>query len=257
MPAGIGVGRLWALVRETRSLEQREPSIAVSGPGADRLAADLAAGGDASAVRVGAGPAQAAASVVVLAAAPAAAEQEAMRRAARAGALLVVVRVGGFAGSVPYALASDVIDAAGDDVPLDRVVEVLAAALDSDDAVALAGRLPSLRPAVERRMIERTALANAAIAAAPWMKEAHLPLMSLAQGRMLLGFAVAEGGALPRDPQRLAAAAGLPLAGALAAGIGLRAFYRRLPARGPLVAAAVAYAGTKALGEARRRIPSP
>lgn len=257
MPAGIGLGQLWALVREARSLEQRGPTIEVSGPGADRLAAELAAGGEAGAVRVGGGLARAAASVVVLAAAPAAAEHEAMRRAARAGAPLVVVRVGGFAGSVPYVLPSDVIDAAGDAVPLDRVVEVLAAALDGDDAVALAGRLPSLRRAVERRVIGHTALANAVIAAAPWLKQAHLPLMSLAQGRMLLGFGVAEGRALPRDPQRLAAAAGLPLAGALAAGIGLRALYRRLPVRGPLVAAAVAYAGTRALGEARSRIPSP
>jgi uncharacterized protein (DUF697 family) len=187
--------------------------------------------------------------VVVLAAAPGQGEQDAMRRAARAGTPLVVVRAGGFPGPVPYALPSDVIDVAGDDVPLDRVVDVLAAALGDEDAVALAGRLPALREAVERRVIGRTALANAAIAAAPWMKQAHLPLMSLAQGRMLLGLGAAEGVALPRDPQQLAAAAGPPLAGALVAGVGLRALYRRLPVRGPLVAALVAYAGTRALGE--------
>jgi len=254
MPAGLGVGRLLALVRETRSLEQRAGAISIDGPGAAGLAAGLAAGGDASAVRVGLQQPRAAATVFLLAAAPGQEEQEAMRHAARAGAPLVVVRVGGFAGPVPYALPSDVIDASEDDALLGRVVDVLAAALGGDDAVALAGRLPVLRDAVERRVIRRTSLANAAIAAAPWLKEAHLPLLSLAQARMLLGLGVAEGSALPHDPQRLAAAAGPPLGGALVAGFGLRALYRRLPVGGPLAAALVAYAGTRALGEVRTRI---
>jgi uncharacterized protein (DUF697 family) len=177
-----------------------------------------------------------------------------MRDAARAGAPVVVVRVGGFVGPVPYALPTDVIDAVADDALLGRVIDVLAAALGGDDAVALAARLPVLRGAVERRVIRRTSLANAAIAAAPWLKEAHLPLLSLAQARMLLGLGVAEGSALPHDPQGLAAAAGPPLGGALVAGLGLRALYRRLPVRGPLAAALVAYAGTRALGEVRIRV---
>jgi len=45
-----------------------------------------------------------------------------------------------------------------------------------------------------------------------------------------------------------------PLGGALVAGFGLRALYRRLPVGGPLAAALVAYAGTRALGEVRTRI---
>jgi uncharacterized protein (DUF697 family) len=255
MPAGIGVGRLLALVRETRSLEQRAAAISIRGPGAAELAAGLVAGGDASAVRVGLQQPREAATVVILAAAPGQEEQEAMRHGARAGAPVVVVRAGGFAGPVPYALPSDVIDAGeDDDALLGRVVDVLAAALGGDDAVALAGRLPVLREAVEQRVIRRTSLANAALAAAPWLKEAHLPLLSLAQARMLLGLGVAEGSALPHDPQRLAAAAGPPLGGALVAGLGLRALYRRLPVGGPLPAALVAYAGTRALGEVRTRI---
>lgn len=253
MPAGVGVGRLLALVRETRSLEQRAAAISVWGPGAAELAGGLVAGGDASAVRVGPQQPRAAATVLLLAT-PGQEEQEAMRHAARSGAPLVVVRVRGFAGPVQYALPSDVIDAGEDDALLGRVVDVLAAALRGDDAVALAGRLPVLREAVERRVIRRTSLANAAIAAAPWLQEAHLPLLSLAQARMLLGLGVAEGSALPHDPQRLAAAAGAPLGGALVAGLGLRALYRRLPVGGPLAAALVAYTGTRALGEVRTRI---
>lgn len=255
MPAGVGVGQLRALVRETRSLEQRSRPIAVSGPGAAELAARLVAGGDPGAVRVGSGD-DAAASVVLLAASPGPAERQAMRRAARAGTALVVVRLGGYDGSAPYALASDVIDAPRGDLPPDALVDALAAALPGDVAVALAARLPVLRGAVSRRLIARTALANAAIGASPWMRRAHLPLMTAAQGRMLLDLGVVEGATLPRDPQRLAAVAGLPLGGALVAGLGLRGIYRRLPVRGPLVAALVAYAGTRALGELRARIAS-
>lgn len=256
MPAGVGVGRLWALVREARSLEQRARPIAVRGTGAVDVAGRLAAGGDQSAVRAGGDPAGAAALVVVLARAAVEEEQLAMRVAARAGIPIVVVRVGGFDGPVPYALPSDVIDVAGDDVRLDPLVELLATALDGDDAVALAGQLPALREAVERRLIERTSRANAAIAAAPWIKEAHLPLMSLAQGQMLLRLGVANGKALPRDPQQLAVVAGPRLGGALAVGIGLRALHRHVPGPGPLVGALIAYAGTRALGAAGARLPS-
>ena len=257
MPAGIRVAALWGLVRETRSLEQRSGAIVVSGSGAAELARKLAEGGDPSAVRVGGAPVAAAVTLVVLAAPPTPAEQEVMRRAARAGVPVVVVRVGGFAGAMPYALPGDVVDVAGDDVPLDRVVEALVSALLDQDAVPLARRLPALRERVERRLIGRTAVVNAAIGAAPWMREAHLPLMSLAQGRMLLGLGAAGGTVLSHDPQQLAAAAGPPLAASLAAGVGLRALYRRLPLHGPVVAALVAYLGTRALGEAGMRLPRP
>lgn len=257
MPAGVGVGALWALVRETRSLEQRSGAIMVSGAGAADLARKLAEEGDASAVRLGGDPAAAAATVMVLAAPPTPAELETMRRAARAGAPVVAVRIGGFTGAVPYALPGDVIDVAGADVPLDPVAEALVSALPDEDAVPLARLLPVLRERVERRLIGRTAVVNAAIGAAPWMRKAHLPLMSLAQGRMLLGLGATGGAALPHDPQRLAVAAGPPLAASLAAGVGLRGLYRRLPVGGPVVAALVAYLGTRALGEAGMRLPRP
>lgn len=255
MPAGVGVGALFGLVREARSLEQRPGTIVVSGAGAAELARALAAGGDRAAVRVGGRPEDAAVAVAVLAAPPTAAERDLMRRAARSGVPVVAVRVRGFTGVAPYALPGDVIDAAGDDVPVDRVVDVIVSVLRDTDAVPLARQLPVFREPAERRLIGRTATVNAAIGAAPWMRSAHLPLMSLAQGRMLLGLGAAQGAVLPHDPQRLAAAAGPPLAASLAAGVGLRGLYRRLPVRGPVVAALVAYLGTRALGEAGRRLP--
>lgn len=257
MPAGVGPGALWALVRETRALEQRSGEIVVSGSGAPELATLIAFGGDRSAIRVGGDPAGAAAAVILLAAPPSAAEAELMRRATRAGLPVVAIRTGGFRGAVPYALPGDVVDVAGNDVPLGPAADTLVSALRDEDAVLLARRLPALRGRVEQRLIGRTAIANAAIAASPWMREAHLPLMTRAQGRMLLRLGAAGGGVLPHEPQQLALTAGPPLAASLAAGVGLRGLYRRLPVGGPVVAALVAYLGTRALGAAGARLPRP
>lgn len=255
MPAGVGFGALYGLVREARSLEQHRGTIVVAGLPADELPrALLAGGGDPAAVRLGAAVADAAVVVVVLAAPPEPAEQSLMRQAARRGVPVVAVRLGGFAGSVPHALPGDVIDSPGGDVPLQRVIAAIAAALDEAEAVPLARRLPALREPVEQRLIGRTALVNALVGAAPWMRQAHLPLMTLAQGRMLLALRASEGAVMPHDPQQLAAAAVPSLAASLAGGVGLRELYRRSPLRGPLVAALVAYAGTRALGEVGRRI---
>jgi uncharacterized protein (DUF697 family) len=252
MPAGVGFGALYGLVREARSLEQRPGTIVVSGGGVDDLVqALLAGGGDPGAVGLGAAPA--AVVVVALAAPPDATARALMRQAARSGVPVVVVRLSGFAGRVPYALPGDVIDSPGSEVPVDDVVAAIVSALADADAVSLARRLPALRELVEQRLIGRTALVNALIGAAPWVREAHLPLMTLAQGRMLLGLGTSEGTVLAHDPQQLAAAAAPPLAASLVAGVGLRELYRRLPVRGPLIAALLAYAGTRALGEAGRR----
>ncbi len=257
MPAGIGVGALLGLVREARSLEQHPAAIVVSGVGATELARALTEGGDPGAVRVGGDATGAALALLVLAAPPAAAERELMRRATRGGVPVVAVRTRGFSGAVPYALPGDVIDAAGEDAAIASVVETIASALRDADAVSLARQLPLLREPVQRRLIDRTATLNALIGAAPWTRSAHLPLMSLAQGRMLLGLAAARGAVLAGDPQRLAAAAGPPLAASVVAGVGLRGLYRRLPYRGPVAAALVAYLGTRAVGEAGRRVLRP
>jgi uncharacterized protein (DUF697 family) len=253
MPAGISVGALWRLVNETRSIGERAGFVAVSGPGARGVAEQLTAGGDPGAARVTADPAGSALSIVLLDSPPGPAETDAMRRATRSRIPLVVVRTAAFTAPLPYVLPSHVIDAGTGTIPLGRLVRTLASVL-GEEAVGLAGRLPLLRPAVERRLIDHTALVSAMIPLTPRGPDAHMPSLTLAQGRMLLRLDVASGRALPRDPQLLAAAVGPTLAGAFAAGLGLRALYRRLPARGPLVAAAVAYAGTRALGELHGRI---
>ena len=156
-------------------------------------------------------------------------------------------------GRVPYALPGDVIEAEAGELPLPRIVTAIARAA-GDDATALAARLPVLRPAVARRLIMTTALANAAVAASSKLQKAQLPVLTLAQSRMVLRLGVSRGDTLPHDPQQLALAAGPAIAGCIGMGFAARALVRRLPSRGPVVRAAVAYAGTQALGAARLRL---
>ena len=252
MPAGIGLGAVWRLVNQTRSLGESAGFVAVSGPGGQRLAEQLTAGGDPGAVRVTADPAGSVLSIVLLDSPPGPGELDLMRRATRARSPLVVVRTAALTGPLPYVLPSNVVDAGAGTIPLDTLVRVLTAALD-EEAVGLAARLPAVRRALERRLIEHTALVSALVPLTPGGPHAHMPLLTLAQGRMLLRLGVAQGRPLPHDPQLLAAAVGPTLVGTFAAGLGLRALYRRLPVRGPLVAAALAYAGTRTLGELQAR----
>ncbi len=251
VPFGIGIGQVIGLVRETRGLESSTARISVSGVGARELAAALATGGDPGAVSVDGDPSQAAVAIRIVEGDPSSAESTVLRRMSRAGLPLVVVRRGG-AARIPYVPAGDVLET-GELLPVAELAAAIARVAD-DNAPALAARLPVLRGAVTRRLVGTTALKNAAIAGSPWLKQAHLPLLTLAQSRMLLRLGLSRGEVLPRDPQALAIAAGPAVVGALGLGLGARAFVRRLPLRGPLVRAAVAYAGTRALGAARLRI---
>lgn len=255
MPAGIGVGQLVGLVRDTRARAQSRGFVAVVGPGATQLAEELAAGGDAAAARVGAGD-EALALVVLVEGQPGPHELDAMRGCARAGTAVVAVRVGASpAALVPYVLPEDVIDV--DRLPgsVEQVARALARAL-GDRAAPLAGRLPALRPEVRRLEVRRTALESAMLAASPSAPRPRMPQLTLAEGGMLLRLELAGGGAGLQDPAGLARASVPPLAGALAAGLAFRELYRRLPRRGALPAAAVAYAGTRLLGEVRARLSS-
>jgi hypothetical protein len=252
MPFGFSTGQLLGLARDARAQEPAR-ALVVAGPGALALATALAEHGDARAIAVDGDPARAAAVIWMLDGAPTAADVDALRRLARAGVPVIAVQSGP-AARIPYVLPHDVLDAPGGVVPVDRVARALAEALPPAVAAALAARLPVLREPVERRIVHRTALVNAGIGAAPWVKQAHMPLMTLAQGRMLLELGVAAGAASPREAPPLAATAAPALAGSMGTGLGLRALHRRLPFRGRLAGAALAYAGTRVLGELRARI---
>jgi uncharacterized protein (DUF697 family) len=251
MPFGIGIGQVIRLVRDTRRLEGSTAQIAVSGSGAAELAAALAAGGDPTAVSVDGDPLRATVAIRLVEGELSAAEIAVLRRISRAGTPLIVLRGGG-AERVPHVLPEDVLEV-GTELPVAELA-IAIARVASDAAPSLAARLPLLRPAVTRRLIGKTALMNAAIAVSPGLKQPQLPLLTLAQSRMVLLLGLSRGDVLPRDPQDLAVAAGPAFVGSLGVGLGARGLVRRLPVRGPLVRAAVAYAGTRALGAARLRL---
>lgn len=251
MPFGFGVGQILGLVREARGLEGSAGRIAISGPGAQELAAAIADGGDPAAIEIGGDPIGASVAIRLVDAEPSPAERELLRRLSRSATPLVVVRHG-FEGRIPHVLAGDVIESDGAASFADVAVAI--ARVAPDTAPALAARLPALRPAVTQRLVAATAITNAAIAAAPWSTLPHLPILTLAQSRMVLLLGISRGDALPRDPQQLAAVTGPALAGSFGLGLAARTLVRRLPKRGPLVRAAVAYAGTRTLGAVRLRL---
>ncbi len=118
MPFGIGIGQVVGLVRETRGLESSTAQIAVSGVGAQDLAAALAAEGDPSAVSVDGDPRRAAVAIRLVEGEPSAAESAVLSRISRSGTPLIVVRRGG-TERIPHVLAGDVLDA-GTELPAGR-----------------------------------------------------------------------------------------------------------------------------------------
>lgn len=252
MPAGIGVGQVARLLREFRGLEGSLPAIVISGGGAQELATALADGGDRSAIVVDGNPVSAALVLRIVDGDPDHEERAVLRRLANGPTPLIAVRRGG-SERLPYVLADDVVELDADELgPGIGAIAAAIAQAAGAEGPSLAARLPVLRGPVSRRLITRTAFANAVIAASP-KSVPQLPLLTLAQARMLLLGGLAGGVTLPRDPQELARAAGPSFAAALGTGLGARALVRRLPVRGPLVRAAIAYGGTSALGAALLR----
>jgi uncharacterized protein (DUF697 family) len=180
-----------------------------------------------------------------------------LKRARRARVPIVAVDpgVGTRGASIPFVLATDVVPVApGEGFPLERIAEVVAGRL-GEDAAPLAARLPVLRRAVARRLVASFSAKNGVVAAAVFVPGADLPVLALNEVRMLLRIEQAYG--LAPDPRRRAP----EILASLAAGVGLRAAARELldlvPFAGWAVKGAIAYAGTRALGEAAiRRVES-
>jgi uncharacterized protein (DUF697 family) len=114
----------------------------------------------------------------------------------------------------------------------------------------LAARLPTLRPAVCNELIRSFSKRNAIVAAAVFVPGVDMPLLTLNQARLVLRLALAHG-------QQIDNARAMELLGVVGTGFGLRAVARELldvvPVAGWAVKGAVAYAGTRAVGEAAMR----
>lgn len=255
-PSGIGPRDALALARHAQGAASPKGPLLVTGVLAEALARELRAGGDASLVRTDGDPAGAAALVRIVAGAATPEDERMLRVAQRALVPSVVVQTGEPSARIPYVLATDVVECEpGKGFPVDEITHTLAAAL-AQDGPALAAALPVLREAVQSRRIEGGAVAAAALAAAGGGTP-RLPVLALAQARLLSDVATAGGAARPEAPRAVAEAIVPPLAAALGAGLAARTLVRRLPLRSRLLDSAVAAAVTYALATAFRRFARP
>jgi uncharacterized protein (DUF697 family) len=186
----------------------------------------------------------------VLGKAPTEDDQRALKRARRARVPIVAVVAGDAADdlSIPFVLAEDIVRVGtGKGFPVEEIARVIAARL-GEDAAALASRVPVLRGPVCDAIVSRCARRCGVLAVAVFVPGADLPVLALNQVRMVLQLEQVYGlkaDARERGPELIAT---------VAAGLGLRAVARELltvvPVAGWAVKGAVAYAGTRALGEA-------
>jgi uncharacterized protein (DUF697 family) len=239
----LGPLALVSLVREVRrgSGDQRPLAVAGARELLPIIARQLREGGDPAAVVEGRVES---AAVLVWVGAP---DEDALRAANRAGVPIVAVTD---ADEVPYVLATDLVRVPpGRGFPVDEIAHAVARKL-GEDGTALAARLPTLRRAVCDELIRSFAKKNAIIAAAVFIPGVDLPVLTLNQARLVLRIALAHGQEIDKDraPELL---------GVVGAGFGLRTVARELldlvPVAGWAVKGAVAYAGTKAIGEAAVR----
>jgi hypothetical protein len=252
---GIGPRDVLALARHQRRARDVRGPLLVTGLLAEQLARELRAGGEPGLVHTSGEPARAAAVVRVVAGAATAEDERTMREATRALVPVVAVQTAARSVRLPYVLAEDVVECPpGSGFPVDEIADRLAAALGRDGA-PLAAALPVLRDAVARRSVTDGALAAASLAAFGAGAGPRLPVLALAQARMLSDLSVTSGAETAgAGPETAARDVGVPLAAAIGTGLAGRELVRRLPVRVRLLDALVAAGATLALGTAFRRI---
>ncbi|MBA2476231.1 MAG: hypothetical protein H0V40_09800 [Actinobacteria bacterium] len=244
---------VWSMFRELKAGAGTLGPLAIAGSATEpteALRRELTRGGDVTAVRAG-DPAGAAALLYVLSGPPAAEDERALRRARKQDVPVVGVLVGREApDALPPALADEVVRVADSaTVPLDEVGRVVAR-LVGEESSELAARLPALRRGICDGLISSFSRKNGLVGAAVFVPGADLPVLTLNQVRLVLRIGAAHGIEIDRDrlPEILAVVGG---------GFALRTAAREalgaIPLAGWAVKGVLAYAGTKALGEAATR----
>lgn len=241
---------VWGLLKELRIAAEDTRPLVVSGPLAEQLHRELTRAGGAAAVRVGGRPDSAAVLLRVLAGAPTPEDETELKAARRAKVPVVAVQTGTEELDVPYVLATDVVMCRrGEGFPLDEITAAVAARL-GEAGTGLAARLPVLREALCRELIDTFSRRNGILAVALFVPGADFPVLTTNQIRLVLRIGAAHG--VDIDQQRLP-----EVLATVAAGFGLRAVARQvvgaIPLAGWLVKGGVAYAGTRAVGEAAQR----
>jgi uncharacterized protein (DUF697 family) len=249
-PSTLGPKGIVAVVRELRSSADGRPIVVAGAKGlVPLLARELRAGGDAAAVVESGSLERAAVLVYVLGGEPEP-DDVAVLRSADRNEVPVVCVARPDADDVPYVLASDLIAVQpGGSFPVDEIAAAIARKL-GERGGDLARRLPVIRRAVCNELIRRYARKNGLIGAAVFVPGVDLPVLTLNQIRLVLRIAQAYGHELDRDRA-------LEILPVIAGGLGLRTLARELldlvPVAGWLLKGAVAYAGTRAVGEAAVR----
>ena len=249
MKLPLRMGPVLGLLKEVRATSDKP--MLVGGTLADQLARELSAGGDASAVRVGDEPRDVEVFVYVIGDSVTKDDERVLKRAHRSRVPTIVVAAGRKAPRrVPFVLATDLVRAEpGRGFPVEDIARAIARKI-GEEATSLARRLPVLRPAVSAQLISSFSRKNGLIGAAVFVPGVDLPVLTLHQVRMVLRILSTHG--LELDGQRAP-----ELLATLGAGFGFRAVARELlnfiPVFGWAVKGAVAYAGTRAIGEATLR----
>jgi uncharacterized protein (DUF697 family) len=205
------------------------------------LARELRAGGEASAVVEG--RVEEAAALVWLGPPV----EEELRAADRAGIPIVAVSD---EERLPYVRATNIVRVPpGEGFPVEAIARAVAREL-GESGTSLAARLPVLRRPLCDVLIASFAKKNALVGAAVFVPGVDLPVLTLNQVRLVLRIAMAYGQEI--DKERA-----VELLGVVGAGFGFRAVARELldvvPVAGWALKGAVAYSGTRALGEAAVR----
>lgn len=251
MTVSLHPGAVWGLLKEARTTIADERPLQVSGVLASQLAKELARGGSPGAVREGGGVEGAEALVHVLAGEPTDADRALLKAANRARVPIVAVQTGAEElWDVPYVLATAVVFCPpGSGFPIERIAEALAARL-GERATSLAARLPVLREPVCRELIRDFSRKNGIVGAAVFVPGADLPVLTLNQVRLVLRLGAAHG--VEIDQSRLP-----EVLAVVGSGFGFRLLAREalgfVPVAGWALKGAIAYAGTRALGEAALR----
>jgi uncharacterized protein (DUF697 family) len=245
-----------ALVKDISVSDRSAKPLVVGGARelASALRHELAADAAPGAVRADDDPRGGAVLVYVLPYEPDRDDAAALKRARRARVPIVAV-AGEDVDSIPYVRATSIVRMRSRETfPLEEIVDAIAVRL-GEDAAPLAARVPALRRAVASRLVASFARRNGIVAAAVFIPGADIPVLALNELRLLLRLEQVYGRSA--DLRGL-----LPELGAVfGVGFGLRAAARELldlvPVAGWAVKGAVAYAGTRALGEAAVRRLEP
>jgi uncharacterized protein (DUF697 family) len=247
----LSPGAVWGLLKEVRTTLEDVRPLQVSGVLAPTLEKELARGGAAGAVRTEGTGADASVLVRVLAGAASEEDERELRAARRARVPTIAVQTApGVVDDVPYVLATDVVACRpGSGFPVDQIARALAVRL-GEAGTPLAARLPVLREHVCAELIDGFSRRNGILGAAIFVPGADFPVLTLNQIRLVLRLASAHG--VDVDQSRLP-----EVLATVGAGLGFRTVARQLlgtvPVAGWAVKGAIAYGGTRALGEAAQR----